>query len=338
MIFWLDITNSPQVHFLSSIKKIIAGIDSNSRFLYTTRDFSETNELTSKFIGSDYTSVGKHYGKSYLNKIIGLGIQTLDIRRLKLEYDFSVSCGSERAVWNAYFSKKKSITFGDNDQARQWTHGHFADFGFFPDAISEEWLSRQGYTKDKTYRYHGYKEDIYLSFYSPDSSFLSSLPFDHYVVVRPENINANYIRKSNIQSIVPELLKDLCRKGYNVLFLPRYDFDKQYAEGLDKTYIPSSPINGLDACYYADAVLTGAGSFAREAACLGVPAFSFYAGKDLLSVDKQMISQGKMFFSRDKDEIMSRLIKSNRSDTDLSRCISVKDEISSKLKEVIFKK
>ena len=42
-----------------------------------------------------------------------------------------------------------------------------------------------------------------------------------------------------------------------------------------KIFVPEGPLNGLDVCY-SDAVLTGAGTFAREAAILGTPAISFF--------------------------------------------------------------
>ncbi len=161
------------------------------------------------------------------------------------------------------------------------------------------------------------------------------LPFDNYVLVRPENIQANYIPNGNVHSITPELLKLLTGKGYNVLYLPRYAFDREYANGLKNVHIPSAPVNGLDACYFADAVLTGAGTFAREAACLGVPAVSFYAGKELLSVDQSMIEKGWTFFSRDPEKIVNHLPQMRRRVGSIDRSKAVKSEVLEKLEQVI---
>ncbi|HNQ43145.1 MAG TPA: DUF354 domain-containing protein, partial [Candidatus Cloacimonadota bacterium] len=145
----------------------------------------------------------------------------------------------------------------------------------------------------------------------------------------------NYINNKSARPITPKLLQELSRAGYNILYLPRYSVDKAYADGVKNVYIPDKPLNGLDACYYSDAVLTGAGTFAREAACLGVPSFSFFAGKSLLAVDKSMIKDGRMFFSRDVSELMAKLKTSARTDVDLSRSKAVQAEVISKLKEVI---
>ena len=130
---------------------------------------------------------------------------------------------------------------------------------------------------------------------------------------------ANYIRNDGARSITPQLLSLLDTKGFNVLYLPRYAFDREYADGFDKIFIPDGPVNGLDACYFADAVLTGAGTFAREAACLGVPSFSFYAGKDMLAVDKKMIADKWMFFSRDPSDLVTEVVRSHRKQNDLKR-------------------
>ena len=88
--------------------------------------------------------------------------------------------------------------------------------------------------------------------------------------------------------------------------------------------------------FFSEAVLTGAGTFAREAACLGIPSFSFYSGKSLLAVDKELIRQGKMYFSRQVPELISKLRVSKRTDSDLARCQSVKCEIAGKLREYLF--
>ena len=51
--------------------------------------------------------------------------------------------------------------------------------------------------------------------------------------------------------------------------------------------------------------MTGAGTLAREASVLGKPAFSFYSGSKLLAVDRKLIDEGKMIFSRDPKYLCS---------------------------------
>ncbi|MDN5354990.1 MAG: uncharacterized protein PWQ09_1746 [Candidatus Cloacimonadota bacterium] len=333
MKIWFDITNTPHVHFQLAIYRELK--KKGHSFIFSARDFSETIKLLEKNCPEDFKIIGKHHGKSYLKKILGLFYRFRNINSNIGEFDLSISNGSENAIWLSWLRRKKSIAFGDNDQARQWTYSRFTNFTFFPKAIPTKVLNKQGLGKKKLYQFDGYKEDIYLADFVPDKDFLKQLPFDNYIIVRPENVQANYIRNGSVKSIVPELLKALSIAGYNIVYLPRYQIDRSYAEELKNVYIPEDPIDGLNACYYATAVLTGAGTLAREAACMGVPAVSFYAGKELLAVDKQMIKDGWTFFSRDTSKILEFLKTAKRRDSGLERSKRVKKEVMEKLDEVI---
>jgi predicted glycosyltransferase len=103
------------------------------------------------------------------------------------------------------------------------------------------------------------------------------MPFENFITIRPENIFGAYVN-SKTKSIVPGLIKKLTQSGFNILYLPRCKEDKKYCESSKNVYIPSMPLLGLDVCYYSQAVLTGAGTFAREAALVGTPAV-FFPGK-----------------------------------------------------------
>lgn len=333
---WLDITNTPHVHFLLSIFEALQRRKEFSCVI-TARDFSETIKLLELKESYPFQIIGGHHGKSYVRKVNGLIRRFQQIVNLHVDYDVSISCGSESAVWNSFFKRKKSIAFGDNDLARQWTYGYMVDYAFFPDAIAPRILHSQGLKARKLFQYAGFKEDLYLADFQPDNEFLNTLPFDDYVIVRPENVMANYIRNSNAKIITPTLLKILSSKGYNILYLPRYETDRQYADGLPNIFIPNTAINGLNACYFSSGVLTGAGTFAREAACLGVPSFSFFAGSDLMAVDKKLIKDEKLFFSRDASELVKQLSNSTKHAPDLTRAKNVRDTVIDVLLDVIAK-
>lgn len=334
MKIWYDITNTPQVHFVLAIKEALHKRQGHESII-TTREFSETTRLLSQKTLEPFKVIGTHKGKSKLRKVGGVFSRFFDAYNSAPGFDVSLSCGSESAIWTSFLKRRKSIAFGDNDLAKQWLYGPFVNKAFFPRAIDASILIKQGISKSRLYQYDGFKEDIYIADYVPDGGFMSQFPFENYVVVRPENLQANYINNDSEKTITPVLLSALSASGYNILYMPRYDVDRAYADGIKNVFVPDSPLNGLDVCYYADAVLTGAGTFAREAACLGVPSFSFFAGKSLLAVDKLLIKEGKMFFSRDVNELMSKLKSTNRTEVDLNRSKAVQDEVITKLKEVI---
>ena len=300
--------------------------------VFTLRDFAETKGLFEKRVGKPYICIGEHQGGNKLKKIMGMLKRIWNLYRQVPHFDIKISlCGDTSSIV-AWSKRKLSVTFDDNETSPNWMYAPFTTLAFWPKVINPAILRKQGFKKN-LYQYNGYKEDFYLANYEPNPAFLEQLPFEHYVVVRPENIKASYVEGR--QSIVPELLKELDAAGYNILFLPRYESDRNYAQGIKNIYIPKEAVNGLDACYYADAILTGAGTMAREAACLGVPSVSFFAGAHLLAVDQSMVDAGKMFYSRDVQQIMQFLNNSRHSFftergggiAGLERCKSVQQEI-----------
>ena len=328
-VIWFDFNNVPHVNFLLPI---VRKYEQEFDMVFSVRNFAETKGLFEKRVNRPYVEAGTHQGGNKLKKILGV-VKRLNLLRKQIPYfDIKISVGGDASSMLAKMRGKLSVTFDDNETSPNWRYAPFSDLAFWPKVINAERLRKQFFRKNLC-QYNGYKEDFYLADYQPDSTFLSKLPFEHYVVVRPENIKASYVEGR--QSIVPELLKELDAQGYNILFLPRYESDRDYAQGIKNIYIPKEAVNGLDACYYADAILTGAGTMAREAACLGVPSVSFFAGAHLLAVDQSMVDAGKMFYSRDVQQIMQFLNNSRHSFftergggvAGLERCKQVQQEI-----------
>lgn len=331
---WIDITNVPHVHFFKPIINHFR--ERGYKCIFSLRDFAETKNLFEKIIGEDYLESGIHQGGNKLKKIKGLLERTIDLENRIPNFDVAIGIGNTSSGIIAKKRHKASISFDDNDCSANWLYSPFSDLAFWPECISKNVLKKQFFKEKAIFQYHGYKEDIYLADYVPNPYFLKELPFEHYVIVRPENLKAGYVNGKT--SIVPPLLERLHCSGVNVLFLPRYESDRELSAKYDNIYIPGTAINGLDACYYSDAVLTGAGTMAREAACLGVPAVSFYAGKQLLTVDKSLIAQNKMMFSRNVENILAFLKAAKKTSTDLSRCKEVQQEVFDKLDSFIEQK
>ena len=327
---WFDLTNVPHVSFL---KPICEHFESQHNYVFTVRDFAETKGLFEKRFGFTPSIIGKHAGENKFMKVLGSFKRIYTLNKNVGDFDIKISIGGDASSIVAKLRGKFSITFDDNEKAPNWRYSKFSDLAFWPDTIPLNILKNQGFKEHKLFRYNGYKEDMYIADFKPDAGFLGVLPFEKYVLVRPENIQANYVEGN--KSIVPLLLKKLSYAGHNILFLPRYEHDKVYAKDIPNIFIPEKPLNGLDACYYADLVLTGAGTLAREAACLGIPAISFYAGKELLTVDQDMINKGWMFFSRNPDEILERMKSFPKTEPDLDRSKRVKKQIMEKLGEIL---
>lgn len=336
---WFDLTNVPHVNFLLPI---IRRYENQCDMVFTIRDFAETKSLFEKRVGKPYILIGEHQGGNKLRKIWGVVERVFALNKKVPEFDVKISCGGDASNIVGKLRGKKTITFDDNEKAPNWRYAPFSDLAFWPKAVPTEKLRKQWF-KSNLYQYDGYKENFYLAEYVPNDAFVESLPFapavdgkKHYVVVRPENIRANYVEGKT--SIVPELLRELEKKGTNILFLPRYETDKEYAKGIANVYMPAEAVNGLDACFFADAILTGAGTMAREAACMGVPSVSFFAGSRLLAVDQSLVDAGKMYFSRSVPEIMRYLEGAKSGEASMAQSLATQADIFAKLDEFILGK
>ncbi len=161
-----------------------------------------------------------------------LGSRFLQMSRKFPKFDVLLSIGSFEAAFIARRRKKRTISFDDNEISPNWIYSRFMDYSFFPAAIPRNMLIKQGFKSKSLIQYNGFKEDIYIADYKPDHGFLNTLPFENYVLVRPENTCASYVNKETT-SVVPYLLRELSRQGINILYLPRYEKDREYARGID---------------------------------------------------------------------------------------------------------
>jgi predicted glycosyltransferase len=298
MKIWIDITNTPHVNTLMPIIRHLEA--QGHELIYTARDFSETLPLLSKH-GIKPIVYGKYKGKSRVKKVMGL-LQRMWMLLFDLpKFDLAFSLGGNYTSFIAWLRGKKSIVFSDNDISFKFFSFAMGSYFIFPFYFKYQKIQKKYHIKDSQIRtFQGFKEDIYIADFQPDPAFIDQLPFKEFITIRPENLKASYVPKDS-KTIVPELFEVF--KDENILFLPRYEEEKKMAYGYNNIWYPEHPLSGLDVCYNTKAMLTGAGTFAREAALLGVPAVSFFPSEVFLTVDEVMQEMGIEFKSRDANNI-----------------------------------
>ena len=321
MRIWIDITNTPHVNVLMPI---IRHLEKDHELIFTARDFSETLPLLKKN-GIAPLVYGNYKGKSRVKKVMGL-LGRMWTMLFKLpKFDLALSLGGNYTSAIAFLRGKKSIVFSDNDISFKFFSFAMGSYFIFPFYFKYQKVQKKYRIKDLQIKtFNGFKEDIYIAEFEPDPSFLEQLPFRDFITIRPENLKASYVPKDSV-TIVPQLFKVF--KDMNILFLPRYEEEKKYAEGYDNVWYPDGPLSGLDVCYYTKAMLTGAGTFAREAALLGVPAVSFFPSPVFLSVDEAMQELGIEFKSRDPKSIREYVDTASRTDAPTERSRKVQQEV-----------
>ena len=324
MNIWIDLANAPHVAFFLPIIRKLKSRGHN--ILISVRDFNQTVELMRKS-GLDGKSIGKHGGKSLVGKFLNLlG------RSMRLTYfgwrgrvDVAVSHNSYTQTIAGRLIGARVITIMDYEgQPANHVAFRLAHRVIVPDAFPLHDLKRFGCSEDRVIRYHGFKEQLYLSNFRPDPRFVDEFirvcrlkgDWDAeqtvIVTVRAPATMAIYHHFKNL--LFDKLLTVLNdHKGLTVILLPRNSIQRIiYKTKYPRIHIPEEPLSGSDLVYFSDLVVSAGGTMNREAAVMGVPVYTIFAGK-LPSVDNCLIQMGRMTEIRDLEDIQRiRFEKKNR--------------------------
>ena len=114
------------------------------------------------------------------------------------------------------------------------------------------------------------------------------------VTVRPPAVEALYHRFEN--ELFDQLLaRCLSTPSVKVVLLPRNDSQRATysARAGANLIVPVEPIDGANLIAHSDLVVSAGGTMNREAAALGVPAASIYAG-EWAAVDEGLVTEGRL--------------------------------------------
>ncbi len=321
MKIWIDITNTPHV---SVLMPIIRHLEKKHELIITAREFSETIPLLERE-GIKPIIIGAYAGKNRIAKFVVNGWRIFNTWLRTPKFDLSFSLGGNYVAAVSWLRGKPSIVFSDNDISYKTPAFKYGSYFIFPSYFQTSGIeSKYSIKPEQIFKFNGFKEDIYIANYTPDPNFLDILPFEEFITVRPENLKASYVPKDSV-TIVPQIFEQF--KDENILFMPRYPEEREYAKGYENIFIPDGPLKGLDVVHYTKAMLTGAGTFAREAALLGKPSVSFFPGKSFLAVDIIMQEKGWEFKSRDVKEIKSYVDGAKCRDSQQERSKGVLKEV-----------
>jgi uncharacterized protein len=305
---WIDMLNPSHPLFF---KPLIQELKNDNSYHITIRDRGETVKLA-KEIGLNGDVIGRDY-ENPVKKILSMIHRTLLLNYKVKAFDTAISFENPMSVAVAKIKRKNSILFLDNDLKYLDKSNFFQNVESKTKLMADTLIIPRSCEKtfydydvcDKIKSYHGFKEDFYIADYQPDKTILKKLPFENYVIIRGEALHSFYVNKN--KSLVPQLFDLFAKENINILFLARDKSDFRYKENTN-LQILKEPLNGLDLIYYSDAALTGSGTMAREAACMGKTAVSFFPSNILLSVDQQLVEEGKLYHSRNPEDIIEYIL------------------------------
>lgn len=333
MRIWIDLANSPHVPFFRPLANEFRY--RGYEVIVTAREFAETVPMA-EAAGFEPLVIGSHGGGALSGKAGNLVQRAMALARWARGKSFSlaVSHNSYSQILAARALSLRTVTLMDYEhQPANHLAFRFASRIIVPRAFPEDALSRYGANLRKVKRYDGLKEDVYLADFQPDPQFANELtqlgikPEEVLVTVRPPASEALYHRFEN--ELFDELLRHLAEMpNTKVLVLPRNEEQrKRYSTSLDaKLIVPAQVLDGPNLIAHSDLVISAGGTMNREAAALGVPAASIYAGA-WAAIDEELVKEGRLFKINSRDDI-AKLAVAKKAAQVPRRAIGVKRQVA----------
>jgi len=332
MRLWIDLANSPHVPFFRALVKRFTS--QGHEVETTARDFAETVPLA-QAAGFDAHVVGVHGGRAVSAKA-----GTLMSRAWVLggwargrKFDLAISHNSYSQIIAARALGIKTVTLMDYEyQPANHLAFRLTSRIIVPASFPATRLRRYGASAGKVRRYHGTKEDVYLADFQPDATFDARLcqlginADNVLVLMRPPAHDALYHRFENAL-FDQALAMLLMNENVQVILLPRNDVQRALystkAEG--RLIVPAAPLDGANLIASSDLVISAGGTINREAAALGVPVASIYAGK-WAAVDDELVKEGRLRRISNASELRQLPIVKKQS-ANPRRSVEVIDEV-----------
>ncbi len=315
---WIDLDNSPHVPFFAPIIKELDQM--GHPVLLTARDCFQVCAL-GDYYKLDYKRIGRHYGANKLLKVIGTLWRSLQLATviIREKPDVAVSHGSRPLILLSAALRIPTILLFDYEHTASLPFIR-PTLGIAPEVISTPRIAKQFKFGLRTYA--GLKEDVYVASYRPDSSVLRQLdlsPEDIVATIRPPATEAHYHNRES-EKLYIEVVEFLGRTpAVRMVILPRneatqrefvyHTWPKWCKE--KKIIVPGQVVNGLDLIWCSDFVISGGGTINREAAALGVPAYSIFRGA-IGAVDRDLADMGRVVLIQSVDEVREKILPIRR--------------------------
>lgn len=301
MKIWIDLGNSPHVPFFLAISPELE--KRGHEIVWTARDYAQTVELATE-AGLNFDTFGSHGGKNVFRKGLRFAERYWDLLRWSSGKRFGLvlSHNSQEPLAVARLRGYPSVNLMDYEH-HPMNHLSFrsAKTVVVPEAFPDESLKSLGALR-KTKKFAGIKEDVYLADFKPDPDFRKDLAAmgvsaeNVLIVVRPHAPEALYHR-----GIINEVLDNLLDRysadpNVRVILLPRKIYqgtELRARHPQPNIIIPEKVLHGPNLLAAADFVFSGGGTMNREAAALGVPTATIFAGKEA-AVDDYLEREGRL--------------------------------------------
>ena len=296
MKVWFDALTSKQALLMLSLARKFR--NRGFKTIITCRRYEYVESLLSLFKEEHYC-VGEYGGASLEGKLYA------DIKRMRLltkiikkeEPSLLISYPSPSAIRVAFGLKIPIIIVTDTPHAVEASRLTIplANYIVYSNCIRKELIRKYmlaSYTKEVLY--NGVDElewvnDSYINTFGKEETVkkLGLAGKEKIIIFRPEEEKASYYK---YRPIYKEILKYLSSLDVPIIFLPRYEAQKNYATKIRNVIVPKEAINLRCLFQRTLAVISGGASLAREAALYGIPSLTYFPEE--LDVNKCVVQWG----------------------------------------------
>jgi predicted glycosyltransferase len=319
MRIWIDLSNSPHPLLFAPIARRLEEL--GHEIGVTARDNAQTVELTLER-WPDAAIIGGQSPKSRARKVEVMIARIPLLRRWAQGFrpDVALSHNSYAQIVAARVLGLPVVTAMDYEgQPANHIGFRLADVILMPEALRDSSVRKQGATDRRTRFYPGFKEEIYLGDFEPDPTVSASIGVEPngqpLVVARTPPSRAAYHQFGN--PLFGEAIEALGNDAdARTVVLTRHPEQREAIQALDLTnvFVPEHAIDSRSLMYQADLVVGAGGTMTREAALMGVPTYSVFAGEQP-AVDRELERRGALRRLRRVDELfpLSRPADGHRS-------------------------
>ncbi|MDP9222255.1 MAG: DUF354 domain-containing protein [Actinomycetota bacterium] len=297
---WIDIDNPPQVQYLGPF--VDAFRERGAEVVVTARDYGNALELLSQRMSS-FTPVGREFGRSRAAKVTGALRRARALTSLLAggRRPHALLCASRSSTIAARRMGIPSFVIGDYEYSNSSIYRLTRSTILYPDVIDPAPLLASGVRKEQLVAFRGLKEDISFAQIEIDDAPPYCFPEvqdDELVRVlfRPPAEKSHYYNPDS-RLLALRTLEYLAEQRHAVvIFSPRHDWQ---VDELLRMAWRNEPIVLRKAVPFVpllkgvDLVICSGGTMLREAAYLGVPAYSIFKSR-IGGVDRYLESMGRI--------------------------------------------
>ncbi|MGH2743638.1 MAG: DUF354 domain-containing protein [Thermoleophilaceae bacterium] len=306
---WIDLANSPHPLLFGPVARRLEEL--GHELLWSARDNAQTVELARQhFRDVELIGGASPAGRAAKARTMAARIGELTRWARSRRPELALSHNSYGQIVAARALGIPAVTAMDFEhQPLNHLAFRLARRVLLPAALARTDVRRQGATRRRVRFYDGLKEEIYLGDFEPDPGVLQAAglergPGTALVVARTPPSRAIYHRFGN--SLFLDALRAVggCPHAVCVV-LTRHPEQREAiaALGLSKLVMPERALDSRSLMWEADLVLGAGGTMTREAALLGVPTFSLFAGATP-AVDRWLEERGALRQLRSASELL----------------------------------